>query len=484
MGCFPRRAVLASAVLVGLLSVAVPVVGRLLAGPPVTGTGCPGARTALADPPPPDDRSAPNIVLIVTDDQRWDTLYGMPSVRSLLAGHGVTFTNAFVTTPLCCPSRASTLSGRYGRANGVWDNVGPHGGATAFDDSSTIASVLDEFGYDTALVGKYLNGYALLGQCYVPPGWDDWNASYDHPSEHYYDLTLNHNGSLIRYGDDPSDYQSNVLVRRAIDFIGSASAPYFLYLAPSAPHLPAVAAPRDVGSYQDAPAWRPASYDEPDLTDKPWEATIRPLTPEGADDIDAGRRHMLESLRSLDRSIRRLISALEAAGDLDRTIVVFTSDNGFLWGEHGLTSKAWPYEESIRVPLIIRTPWTTQPRTDDHLVLNIDLAATIAELAGTAMDPPQHGRSLAPLLRGEPTRWRTDFVVEWLGRDLRSTGRGPPRYEALRTERFVLVEYENGWVELYDVLRDPLQLVNLADDPRQSDRVQRLHERLRSMVPP
>jgi arylsulfatase A-like enzyme len=476
---FPRSGTVAKR---GAIAAALLGVGLLLIDPSDGSADCPILDPAVADPAPAPGPLPPNFIMIVTDDQRWDTLDAMPHLRSLLGEHGVTFTNAFATTPLCCPSRASILTGRYARHTGVYDNVEPNGGALVFDDASTIATWLDGVGYETALVGKYLNGARRLDRCYIPPGWDEWNAILEGPSAHYYNVTLNENGRLVRYGRDPSDYQTDVLFDRAVELIEGARSPFFLYLAPSAPHLPAISAPQDAGSYADVPPWRPASYGEPDRTDKPWHGLIDMLTSTDADQIDADRQHMLESLRSLDRAIGRLVLTLESEGELDRTVFVFTSDNGFLWGEHGLVSKVWPYEESIRVPLVIRAPWTTEPRIDDHLVLNVDLASTLAELAGATPGLPQDGRSLVPLLRDEPTEWRRDYVVEWLGRDLTSTRRGPPPYSALRSERFLYVEYANGWVELYDLADDPLQLENIAADPRSRRRVERLHDRLAELI--
>ena len=176
------------------------------------------------------------------------------------------------------------------------------------------------------------------------------------------------------------------------------------------------------------------------------------------------RRGMLQSVRSLDRDVGRIVQALEERGVLDNTIVVFASDNGFLWGEHRLMSKTWPYEESIKVPLVIRTPWASGPVTDDRLVANIDLASTFAELAGTAPGIAQDGRSLVPLLRGQDVPWRHDLLIEWEGRNLAAAG-GPTRYLALHGERYVFVEYESTWRELYDLDRDPYELENIAAEP-------------------
>lgn len=426
---------------------------------------------------------SPNVVLINSDDQRWDTIRYMPRVRRLLAAHGVRFTNAFVTTPVCCPSRASLLTGRYAHHTGVLDNIGPDGGVAAFDDRSTIATWLDDAGYETALVGKYLNGYGATHRCDIPPGWDRWHAITIAPSEHYYDVTINRNGQIATYGDAPADYQTRLLRRIASDFLRTAREPFFLYLAPSAPHAPAIAAPRDVGAFEGVAPWRPASYDEARAQDKPWRDHVPRMRHGLRAWIDTTRQRMLETIRSLDREIGRLVALLRATGRLDRTVIVFTSDNGFLWGEHRLVSKVWPYEESIRVPLVVRVPWSTEPRVEDRPALNIDLAPTLTHLAGASATAPVDGRSLVPLLRGgDDEPWRHRFLVEWLGRDLTSTGIGPPPYSAIRSDRFLYVEYDNGWRELYDLEADPLQMRNLSDDPSMASVERRLRERLISMM--
>ena len=197
--------------------------------------------------PAPSSRSFdfhhPNIVFILTDDQRLDTLSFMPNVKELLAAHGVTFTNAFVTTSLCCPSRASILTGQYSRHTGVLSNVPPDGGAPSLRDASTVATWLHDGGYRTALVGKYLNAYNLLDGR-IPPGWDYW-AAIDNDAErsHYYDFTLNENGRLVHYGTGPADYTTTVLGKLAAAFVENARPPFFLYLATVAPHDPATIPP-------------------------------------------------------------------------------------------------------------------------------------------------------------------------------------------------------------------------------------------------
>ena len=472
-----------------MVAVAAALSASTVAAVGVIAASCsPGASEAAADgsattpmPPRAADRKPPNLILIVTDDQRADTIRFMPNVRRLLAAHGVTFRRFYVTTSLCCPARAGILTGQYARHTGVYDNVGPHGGAGAFDDRSTVATWLSGGGYTTALVGKYLNGYSRFGRCYFPPGWTEWAALASEPEAHYFDYPLNHDGTIQWYGDEPRDYSTSVLFRRGTSFALSARQPFFLYLAPSAPHRPATPLPRDAGRFRDLPPSRPPSFDEHDVSDKPWGNEVPSLSPSEIGEIDGIREHMLESLQAVDRDVAFLVRALRRSGRLGHTVIALTSDNGFLWGEHRLLSKVWPYEESIRVPLVVRVPWLTRSRVDSHLVLNIDLAPTLAQLAGVRPGLPEDGRSFVPLLEGRHTRWRRAFTEEWLGRPATEVG-SPPPFEALHTRRWVWVEYRNGWRELYDLRRDPHELANLAARPRTAGLRRRLSDELRALL--
>jgi N-acetylglucosamine-6-sulfatase len=408
----------------------------------------------------------PNIVLILTDDQRADTLFAMPNVRRLLGGHGITFPNAFVTTSFCCPSRTSILTGLYSHHTGVLSDAPPDGGAPAFDDRSTIATWLSDAGYETAFVGKYLNAYTQLGPTYVPPGWDEWDAIASEPiASRYYGYTLNEDGRLVRYGSQDVDYSTAVLTRRALGFLGRARPPFFLELSPIAPHRPAVPAPGDAGTFSSTPLERSPAFDEADVSDKPWAGERAKMTRGAGRFAHDLRRSMLDSLVEVDRGVAAIVDELRRRGMLDDTVIAFVSDNGMLLGEHRIAGKLWPYEESIRVPLVIRSPWIGRAVVDDRLALNIDLAPTFAALAGVRPASPVDGSSLAPLLRGEPetTPWRTAFEVEYLGSQHPSGS--PPDYRAVRTRRYLFVRYANGWRELYDVRADPNELENLATDP-------------------
>lgn len=457
------------------------VAGVLVAVGSGLGQGCAGALDR--SPGHPDATripNPPNIVFILSDDQRADTLWAMPNVRRLLMAHGVTFTNFYVTTPVCCPARASFLTGQYPHHTGVLDNIGPNGGAAAFDDRSTLATWLQDAGYTTGLFGKYLNGYPELDHCGVPPGWNHWAALDAEPLNQYYGFTLNRDGHLVHYPKAPDHYETDVLAGLTGDFVRTAPQPFFAYVAPSNPHRPAIAAPQDAGYYRNIPDLDVPSFDEERLGDKPWYRERRPMDAHELQEARIIRERMLESTRSLDRDVGRIMDALQQRGVLDNTIVVFSSDNGFMWGEHRLQSKTWPYEESIKVPLVIRTPWTESARTDDRLAGNIDIAPTLARLAGTKPQLVEDGHSLGPALEGRDAPWPHDLLIEWQGRDVESNG-GPTRYRALHTDRFMYVEYVNGWRELYNLRRDPYELTNLADYAKWQALRTRLADRLHLM---
>src|SRR5262249_18646733 len=200
--------------------------------------------------------------------------------------------------------------------------------------------------------------YTVYGHHAVPPGWSDWVAMDSKPEERYYDYALNENGRLVRYGKTPEDYSTDVLGSKAVSFVRSAKGPFFLYFAPVAPHLPAIPAPSDIATPLKLAPPRP-DFDEADLADKPWRALYHRLYSRRAlsyldRDIE-GRQ--VRSLWDLDRQVGALVEALKEKGVLGNTIILYASDNGFLWGEHRLGGKLWPYEESIRVPLVVRVPW-------------------------------------------------------------------------------------------------------------------------------
>jgi N-acetylglucosamine-6-sulfatase len=412
------------------------------------------APTAAAQDEPAD---RPSILLIVTDDQRWDTLWAMPEVQRSLVQRGVNFSESFTTSSLCCPSRASILTGEYPHTTGVYRQTLPHGGFKSFRDSTTIATQLHDAGYHTGFFGKYLDSYqhdALTG--YVPPGWDRWVA-FVHSQFFDYGLTVD--GEVRRRGVDLDDYSTDVLAAHTEGFIRRTEGPVFALFAPAAPHAPAIPAPADEGRFDDLPVWRPPSFDEADRSDKPKHMqALQPVGPDRTANLEVLRRNQYRSLQAVDRAVARLLVALNDTGRLDNALVIFTSDNGLLWGEHRWLKKEVPYEEAIRVPLVVRDDAIVGEgaRTDDHLVANIDLAPTIAEVAGVDL-PGAEGKSLVPQLTGTAEAWRHALLIEHL------RGTNPiPTYCAVRTERYLFASYDTGERELYDLDADPFELRNLA----------------------
>jgi arylsulfatase A-like enzyme len=416
------------------------------------------ARSASAAAEPP------SIVFILSDDQRYDTLAHMPRVQSLVADEGVTFDRSFVSVPLCCPSRTTSLTGLYSHNTGVYDNQRPTGGFRLFEDDSTIATWLHPQ-YSTALFGKYLNEYNRAS--YVPPGWDRWVALMDlGDGTHYYDYSLSVDGREQEYGSAPSEYQTTLMTRRAVSFIRDTPGPLFLWFAPSAPHPPAIAAPKDKGTFTGWIPNRLPDFNEEDVSDKNVWTQMLPLLSDTSK-LDSLARRQMRALLGLDRAVGRLVHALEETGRLENTMIVYTSDNGMAWGEHRWLGKNAPWEEAIRVPMVVRfDPAVTAPgSTDHHLIVNTDNAPSMADAAGVVA-PTTDGTSFLPLLSGTPISWRTSFLLEHMYRyHGRTSASDFPSYCGIRTEDAKYLEYSGGERELYDLAGDPYEMENVADDP-------------------
>jgi N-acetylglucosamine-6-sulfatase len=419
----------------------------------------------------------PNIVFVLTDDQRLDTLGAMPTVQRELAGRGVTFTNAFVVNALCCPSRASILTGRYSHSTKVYGNSGPYGGFAAFRDRSTVGTWLQSTGYRTGYVGKYLNGY---GGSYVPPGWNRWVAFTRVGYDRY---GLNVDGARRGYRPgNPANYSTDVLTRHATRFIRGAHKPFFLVYAPFAPHSPALAAPRHADTFGSMAPWRPPNYAELDVSDKPTWIQQIPLWP--LDDqlnADFVHRRQLQTLLAVDDGVSALLGELRRRRVLRNTIVVFMSDNGYSWGAHRIEGKGVPYEESIRVPLVIRYDRLYRgSRIETRPVLNIDLAPTFAA-AARVKTARADGQSLLGILRGSVAPWREDFLIEHL--------RGAPypampTYCGVRGSTWKYVFYGTGEDELYDLASDPYELANRAAESALRPQVVAMRARLDTLCRP
>jgi arylsulfatase A-like enzyme len=464
-------------------------------------SGCVSDRGLLADLGLRKDRQPPNIVMVMTDDQDLllDSMEYMPQVDALLARRGTTFSNFFANLPLCCPARAMVLSGEYSHNNGIMTNLWPTGGfakayATGFEQD-TFATALQEAGYRTALLGKYLNGYPLKSEpTYIPPGWDYWWAPITDSAYASYDYQVNHNGQIEEYGSSPEDYITDVMLERAVAFISetttlSSPQPFFLALNVYAPHSPARPAPRHSGLFPDVEAPRTPSFDEEDVSDKPpFMQAAPPLTAEQIEQMDALYRARLQSLQAVDEAVAALVQTLEDTGQMDNTYIVFFSDNGFHMGQHRMVSgKGMPYEEDIRVPLIIRGPGVRKNAVRDELASIIDLAPTFAEIAGTQMSNLVDGRSLLPLLgiRWPGATWRQSLLLEHytapdprenelLSESLEPLDPGDlqreelkqtlPDYTGLRTATYSYIQRIGTARELYDIVNDPYQLENQWQD--------------------
>jgi N-acetylglucosamine-6-sulfatase len=388
----------------------------------------------------------------------------MPQTTMELVEKGMSFQNAFVSNALCCPSRATIMRGQYSHNTKVWFNTNvfdpdPNvrdGGWKGYKgngyEADNVATRLKAAGYTTGLFGKYLNGYDGTT---VPPKWDDWFAL---TRGAYYFYNVNDNGTTRRFGGSNSAYSTDVLSREVQQFIGTNAAPgkppIFAYVAPYAPHTPFTPAPRDRQSFNGLKAPRLPSFNERDVTDKPpWIQSLRRLTSTDIANIDRRHENRVESLQAVDDLVAAVVRKLGEQGVLSNTYIVFTSDNGFHHGEHRIQrDKGTPYEESVRVPLVIRGPGVAAGSSTNKLVLNTDYLPTFMDLAGAQTPPYVDGRSLLPVLTGSSTSsWRTAILIE--GDKYPEDPEIPVdiNYNGIRTSTSKYIEYEGGFRELYDL---------------------------------
>jgi arylsulfatase A-like enzyme len=404
------------------------------------------------------ESARPNILIIVTDDQRAG-LEVMPATRRWFQRHGTTYRPGFATTPMCCPARASIMTGRYAHNHGVKSN-GRGGsepgepGLEALDHSTTIQAYLDAAGYRTGLMGRFLNGWNRED---TPPHFDTW-ATFGSPE--WYDVLFNINGTLRR----TRGYITKVLQRRALRFIRSESPePWYLYVAPRAPHLPAIPETR----YADL---RLKSWDgnpavaERDLSDKP------PYVQEGTTTLRRGRRirrRQFRSLPSVDDLVASVFAELRARGELGNTLAFLISDNGFLWGEHRLLRKGVPYRQAVEVTFL--ATWRghlSKDVVDRRFAANIDIAPTVYDAANITPSTPVDGRSLLQA-------WRRDRILleHWCNQ--KALSRFCNRWGSIRTRTEQYVEYvrdgEVPYPEYYDMKADRWQLTNLLGNRSSSD---------------
>ena len=466
----------------------------------------------------------------MADDMRADDLRFMPRVRSLIGGRGLNFRNSFSPNPLCCPARATFLTGQYSHNHGVLSNLAPWGFA-GFDDRTTLATSLQAAGYQTGFVGKYLNGYGAVRSRvtsapswrYVPPGWSDWYGALESPpgsgrrgggTYDYFHGVFNVNGEI----DDGhrGQYQTEVTGQFARGLVRSyarSPRPFFLYLSALAPHTGFPREPDDansvVGRRGDRrslatparPSWVKGRFDgsvtrgpglpldggspEADVSDKPFLVRRPPLAPFEELAILKLTRQRAEALHVLDLEVARLVATLDETGALADTVIVFTSDNGYFLGEHRQRfAKTLPYEPSLRVPLVVTGPGVPIGERFDP-VETPDLTATILDLADASPPHPADGASFVETFARD-RGWSSPVLTEAFVRGAASADAtrlallgfvDARTVIGVRTARFKLVRWATGELELYDLRHDPNELVNRALDDRYAD-IRRQLERI------
>ncbi len=434
-----------------------------------------GGMPALAGMQRKSAAERPNFLFILTDDQRWDSLgaAGHPVLTTpgmdRVAREGALFANAFCTTALCSPSRASFLTGCYARRHGVKDNSTPLPPGAA-----TFGTLLREAGYQTAHIGKW-----HMDGMIERPGFD-FSVTFQGQGT-YTDPPLRFNGEERKV----SGYLTDLLTDYAAEWLERPrQQPFCMYFGHKACHLPVVPAARHRDAFPDARLPVPASAADT-LAGKPeWVKRRR----EGKTGVlnhpnyDLNHRNYLRTLLAVDESVKRLLETLERRGRLDSTVVVFAGDNGFFHGEHGLTNKRAMYEEDIRIPFLMRYPRLVRAGTVvREMALNIDMAPTFLELAGVKAPARIEGRSLVPLLAGRERALRERFLYEYYREE--SFG-DTPSIEGIRTRRWKYIRYPGTREidELYDLQSDPHEMHNLAGERSSAPQLARMREELAGLL--
>jgi N-acetylglucosamine-6-sulfatase len=455
----------------------------------------------------------PNIIMFTTDDQTVRDLVAMPKTQALIGSQGANFLHAYVSMALCCPSRVTVQTGQYAHNHHVMGNTPPQGGYDRFDDKNALPVWLQQAGYRTIHIGKMPNGFGTeTHETYVPPGWGPFNDGagkgefygFVKPASSYTNFALDENGVLSQYPQDAyqtTTYADLATQRMDAHFTNHANDPLYMQVQFFAPHDPATPDTRYDHALATAPLPIEPNFNEKNVKDKPgWIRAIRRFGPGLIAKIQTRYQRRLETLLSVDDAIERIVNELSARGQLANTYLIFTSDNGFMQGQHRLhQGKFAPYEASIQVPLLISGPGIppgSQPRA---LVWNGDITATILKMADAQPGLPQDGRSLLPYARDPNLRTYRPILIETgppgatnepgTPVSAASANRGvhfskyvknldqdrtaqiaraivAPRYRAIRTGRYLLVKYSDGSRELYDLKRDPLELKNKYKDSR------------------
>ncbi|MGH9026142.1 MAG: sulfatase-like hydrolase/transferase [Acidimicrobiia bacterium] len=396
-----------------------------------------------------------DVVLVIADDQLApDSVHrAMPFLATRPHGGWTTFRDATAATPLCGPSRATLLTGQFANQHGVVDNDG-----SLLDDTSTIATWLQTAGYRTGLVGKYINRFPFGKSARARPGWETWRV-FTNPGYFAYTITRDATGRRRH----PSTYSTDFLTRAAVKFISKVAEdprPFMLlvgYNAPHSPHTPALIYSGIAIGFTDSP-----NFNEENVGEKPGYIRGLPaLKPGKQTRVRNARQDHYRALRSVDDGIRAIMNELEATERLDRTLFIYTGDNGYSFGAHRWLRKRVPYEESARVPLLMRYPTATADRNVTVPASTVDVVATIADIAGATPGLPLAGESLRPILDGTASGLtRAAALITY-----RAAGMHVPRYWAVRTEAAKYIEYDDGERELYDLVADPFETANIATEP-------------------
>jgi len=435
----------------------------------------------------------PNLLMITVDDAAQKDMRFLPHVQHLMADEGTTLTNGLAPTPICVPARASLVSGQYSHNHGAVTINGTGGGFKAFKDDDTLPVWLQRAGYDTMFIGKYLNGYGEDGsQTYVPPGWSDWRATVDPSTYNFVRPTVNDNGTDRTYHEYSSDLFSDLTV----DMLTNPERqqkPWYLWVnyvaphtgGPDAPDDPDVVhpedkspiktttpAPRDNNTFDWLNLPRTADMFEKDVSDKALVRAVRePVPGYRRQEMKEARQQRIEALQSVDRAVARTVRTLRQTGQLDNTYIVFTSDNGYVLGEHNLNGKLWYFREIVGIPMYVRGPGIAKGVTSKTPVTNADWAPTLAALAGAhPKTRVVDGTNVLPWLRTGASR----RVVPIEGYPVQ--GGTTPLYTGVVVGPWTYVQNKAGRAELYDRTVDPWQLNNLRKDPRYRPQLKELRK--------
>ena len=452
----------------------------------------------------------PHVIMITTDDQTVRDMVAMPQTQALIGAAGATFTNAYASYPLCCPSRATLLTGQHAHNHGVLGNTAPDGGYAMLKDGETLPVWLGRSNYRSIHIGKMPNGFGATDPTYVPPGWGPFPADGEFygflpdPPSAYTGFKLNENGVPVQY--EPEDYQTDVYAQKAVSRIGNhftafPGRPLYTEVQFFAPHDPATPAPRHDGAYSTALIPTDASFNEKNVKkDKPgWLRAVNRMGPGLISKVQTRYQNRLETLLAVDEAVSAIVNELDARGVLGETYIVFTSDNGYMQGQHRLhQGKFVAYDPSAKVPLLIRGPGIPPGSISKELVSNVDIVPTILDAANAAPGVTQDGRSLLPYATNPAERSTRPILLE-TGRpiaisdpasasasgkpkfkkssirvknlDLDRTAQiakvvKPPKYRAIRTGRYLLIKYADGGRELYDMPSDPFQVDSVWKNSR------------------